>query len=177
MGEPILTCSASACCSPEPTLTKFVPEPVFTRRRHLTHPSTPRNRLLTETVSVLQLAERTGQGVDRAYREMLRIGKEPPAFDDSGTMVRATLVGGIGNDAFVRFVNELPLRVGRDVNVLLALSHLRRRRSIDASHLGTLIQRPPVEAQQVLASMAGERLIEPSRRNGGQGISLLPSPV
>ncbi|MBE1563164.1 ATP-binding protein [Nonomuraea africana] len=134
----------------------------------LTHPSTPRNRLLTETVSVLQLAERTGQGVDRAYREMLRIGKEPPAFDDSGTMVRATLVGGIGNDAFVRFVNELPLRVGRDVNVLLALSHLRRRRSIDASHLGTLIQRPPVEAQQVLASMAGERLIEPSRRTAAK---------
>ncbi|MFE3455089.1 ATP-binding protein [Nonomuraea sp. NPDC059194] len=130
----------------------------------LTHPSTPRNRLLTETVSALQLAERTGQRVDRAYREMLRIGKEPPAFDDSGTMVRATLAGGIGNDAFVRFINELPLRVGRDVNVLLALSHLRRRRSIDASHLGTLIQRSPVEAQHVLASMAGERLIEPSRR-------------
>ena len=34
----------------------------------LTYPSTPRNRLLTETVAVLQLAERTGQGVDRAYR-------------------------------------------------------------------------------------------------------------
>ena len=61
----------------------------------LTYPSTPRNRLLTEAVSVLQLAERTGQGVDRAYREMLRSGKEPPTFDDSDVMVRAVLIGGV----------------------------------------------------------------------------------
>src|SRR5205807_4825533 len=46
----------------------------------LVHASTPRNLLLTEVVSHLHIAERTGQGVDRAYREMLRIGKRPPDF-------------------------------------------------------------------------------------------------
>lgn len=131
----------------------------------LTHPSTPRNRLLVETVSTLQLAERTGQGVDRAYREMLRLGKEPPSFSDDGTMVRATLGGGIGNDSFVRFVSDLPVKAARDVNVLLALSLLRRSKSIDATKLAAIIQRSPGEAQEVLAAMTDEyRLLEPTRR-------------
>ncbi|MEV4835807.1 ATP-binding protein [Nonomuraea sp. NPDC049486] len=131
----------------------------------LTYPSTPRNRLLTETVSVLQLAERTGQGVDRAYREMLRVGKEPPQFEDKGTLVRATLGGGIGNKAFARFVSDLPARAGRDLNVLLTLSHLRHSRSIDAPKLASTIQRTPAEAQEVLSTMADEYgLIEATSR-------------
>lgn len=76
----------------------------------LTHPSTPRHRLLAEVVALCQLAERTGQGIDRAYREMLRAGKSPPTIEDLGMSVRANLPGGIGNDAFVRFLRELPRR-------------------------------------------------------------------
>ncbi|MGP3956905.1 ATP-binding protein [Nonomuraea sp. 3N208] len=131
----------------------------------LTYPSTPRNRLLTETVSMLQLAERTGQGVDRAYREMLRIGKEPPLFEDHGTLVRAVLAGKIGNGVFVRFINDLPVKAGRDINILLSLSHLRHSSSIDAHKLAVIIQRTPLEAQEVLRSMADEyNLIEATRR-------------
>ncbi|MBO4271246.1 ATP-binding protein [Microbispora triticiradicis] len=131
----------------------------------LTHPSTPRNRLLTEAISTLQLAERTGQGIDRAYREMLRVGKEPPTIEDNHTFVRATLPGGIGNDAFVRFVGELPAKAGRDVNVLLTLSHLRGTSTVDAPRLAAVIQRPPAEAQEVLSRMAEEfALLEPTRR-------------
>lgn len=131
----------------------------------LTYPSTPRNRLLTETVSFLQLAERTGQGVDRAYREMLRIGKEPPLFEDNGTLVRAVLAGGIGNSAFVRFVSDLPIKAGKDLNVLLSISHLRHSRIIDAFKLAEMIQRPPVEAQEVLLAMTDEyNLLEPTKR-------------
>lgn len=86
----------------------------------LTHPSTPRHRLLAETVSRFQLAERTGQGVDRAYREMLRAGKPPPQIEDLELRVRATLIGGIGNDSFARFIRSLPGGAGR------------RRRGIDS---------------------------------------------
>lgn len=97
----------------------------------LTYPSTPRNRLLTETVALLQLAERTGQGVDRAYREMLRNGKEPPAFRTEDVLVQVRLAGGAGNKAFVRYVADLPDSLGRDVDVLLTLSMLRRKRTVD----------------------------------------------
>ena len=130
----------------------------------LTYPSTPRNRLLTETVAALQVAERTGQGVDRVYREMLRSGKEPPEFDDVGTLVRVMLPGGVGNDSFVRFVNVLPDDLARDVDVLLTFSWLRRERTVDASKLAGMIQRSGTEAQRVLARLAAAGYLEPNRR-------------
>jgi ATP-dependent DNA helicase RecG len=132
----------------------------------LTHPSTPRHRLLAEVVARCQLAERTGQGIDRVYREMLRAGKKPPQIEDLDSRVRASLSGGIGNDAFIRFVRDLPSELGGDVDVLIALSLLRDAKSIDATKLAEAIQRSPVEAQEVLARLAdGElALLEATRR-------------
>lgn len=132
----------------------------------LTHPSTPRHRLLGETVALLRLAERTGQGIDRAYREMLRVGKEPPRIEDDGLSVRATLPGGIGNDAFVRFVRDLPDSSSADVEVLITLALLRSTATIDAPRLAQAIQRTPTEAQEVLTRMAApdSGLLEPTRR-------------
>lgn len=132
----------------------------------LTHPSTPRHRLLTETVARCQLAERTGQGIDRAYREMLRAGKAPPVIADFDMRVQASLAGGIGNDAFVRFVRTLPTDLSRDVEVLIALSVLRESTSIDAHRLSESIQRGAVEAQDVLSRLADDSfgLLEPTRR-------------
>lgn len=131
----------------------------------LTYPSTPRHRLLTEVVATLHLAERTGQGVDRAYRELLRNGKEPPIFEDHTTLVRVRVSGGIGNDAFVRFLDDLADPIGRDVDALLALSMLRHTRTLDAAALSQAIQRSIVEAQSVLARLADLDLVEPTRRS------------
>jgi ATP-dependent DNA helicase RecG len=131
----------------------------------LTVPSTPRHRLLADVVARTRVAERTGQGIDRAYREMLRVGKEPPLFEDSGLGTRVLLTGGIGNDAFVRFISELPAELARDVEVLLALSFLRRHSTVDAKRLADVIQRNPVEAQDVLERLAGDEIaiLEPTR--------------
>lgn len=148
----------------------------------LTHPSTPRHLLLADVVSRLQLAERTGQGVDRAYREMLRFGKEPPDFDDSGLLVRAVLRGGVGNDAFTRYLNDLPEELSADVDVLLALSALRMRSSISAIDLAPLVQRTAAEAQDVLARLADDRsaVLEPTRRTASNqfpSYRLRPDPL
>lgn len=134
----------------------------------LTHPSTPRNRLLLETVTALQVAERTGQGIDRAYRELLRTGKEPPTFSDDGHQVRAVVPGGTGNDAFARFVAEQDPEIAGDVDILLALSVLRDARSIGAAVLASLAQRSTQEAQTVLERMAHTGLVEPTRRTASR---------
>lgn len=132
----------------------------------LTHPSTPRHRVLLEAVARCQLAERTGQGIDRAYREMLRAGKPPPEFEDHEMRVRAVLAGGIGNDDFVRFVSQLPDELRRDVEVLICLTLFRTNAKVDAHALATSIQRSPMEAQEVLARLADDQvgLLEPTRR-------------
>lgn len=130
----------------------------------LTHPSTPRHRLLLETITALQVAERTGQGMDRAYRELLRSGKTPPSVTDDGMQVRVVVPGGAGHDAFARFVAETDPDLARDVDVLLALAYLRDRRSIDASLLALPAQRSPTEAQSALDRMGSAGVIEPTRR-------------
>ena len=130
----------------------------------LTHPSTPRHRLLLETVTMLQVAERTGQGIDRAYRELLRAGKPPPTISDDGSQVRVLLPGGSGNDAFVRFAASTDPELSRDVDVLLALSHLREKRSIDPLDLAALAQRSAGEAKAALDRITSAGLIEPTRR-------------
>lgn len=130
----------------------------------LTYPSTPRNRLLTEAVAAVQVAERTGQGVDRVYREMLRSGKEPPEFDDLGTLVRVMLPGGMGNDSFVRFLSTLPEELAGNVDVLLVLSRLRYSRTVDAGVVAGVIQRSVTEAQRVLNRLAEFGAIEASKR-------------
>lgn len=132
----------------------------------LTHPSTPRHRVLLEAVARCQLAERTGQGIDRAYREMLRAGKEPPEIEDLELRVRAILAGGIGNDDFVRFVSDLPDNLSRDIEVLICLTMFRSQRRMDAHVLAAAIQRSPIEAQEVLSRLADDRiaLVEATRR-------------
>lgn len=131
----------------------------------LTHPSTPRNRLLLESVTALQVAERTGQGVDRVYREMLQIGKRPPAYDDDGRQVGVSIEGGTGNDTFTRFVNsDLDENLSGDIDVLLALDWLRTERSVSAERLAPSIQRSPVDAQSVLERLVAAGLVEPTRR-------------
>jgi ATP-dependent DNA helicase RecG len=134
----------------------------------LTHPSTPRHRLLLETVTTLQVAERSGQGIDRAYRELLRAGKAPPTILDDGFHVRVLVPGGTGNDSFARFVADLDEALARDVEVLLALSYLRERRNLNAPTLGALAQRSSSEAQAVLDRLAHAALVEPSRRTASK---------
>lgn len=136
----------------------------------LTHPSTPRNRLLLETVTALQVAERTGQGIDRAYRELLRTGKAPPTFSDDGYQVRVLVRGGTGNDAFARLVAELEPELGGDVDVLLAISHLRDARNIDAARLAVIAQRSTSETQGVLERLAHARLVEPTARTASRAL-------
>lgn len=131
----------------------------------LSHPSTPRNRLLLETITTLQVAERTGQGVDRACRVLLRNGKKPPTFVDTGTSVDVSLAGGAGDDHFVRYVNtSLPEAMAADIDVLLTLDTLCTRRTITAAVAAPIIQRSAVTAQATLERLSATGIVEPSRR-------------
>ncbi|MDX2377643.1 putative DNA binding domain-containing protein [Microbacterium sp. LRZ72] len=136
-----------------------------TAQNILSHPSTPRNRLLLETVTTLQVAERTGQGIDRAYRALLRAGKKPPTFSDNGTSVEALVPGGAGNDAFIRFVRtQLPESLAVDIEALLILDTLCVQRRVAAAVVAPLIQRSVIEGQRALERLATAELVSPTRR-------------
>jgi ATP-dependent DNA helicase RecG len=116
----------------------------------LTHPSTPRNRLLMESVSLLGIAERTGQGIDRVYRELLRVGKAPVVFHDSGILVSAVVEGARGDESFARFVASLEPPLQNDIEVLLVVRTLCARPTVTAPMVAKRIQRSLVEADRLL---------------------------
>lgn len=131
----------------------------------LSHPSTPRNRLLLETITLLQVAERTGQGVDRTYRSLLRSGKKPPVFSDTGDRVDVHIEGGSGNAAFTRYVRgQMAELMSSDLDVLLVLDMLCSRRKVSAPDASRVIQRTPDDAQRVLARMVDADTVAPTRR-------------
>lgn len=58
----------------------------ITEKNIITHPSAPRNKLIAETLQNSKYVQRTGQGVDIIFREMVSMGKPYPrytSFDDA----------------------------------------------------------------------------------------------
>ncbi len=144
--------------SPGPLVAGVTPENI------LRHPSRARFRLLFSAFRHLGLVEQVGAGVDRMYRELLRFGRNPPRISEDRDQVSVTFVADEPNVRIARFVNSLPAADRDDLDVLIVLSALRRRRSVSASAVASEIQRPVTDAQALLRRMSeGEAtLLEPT---------------
>ena len=70
----------------------------------ITHPSVPRNKLITETLQNLRYVQRTGQGVDIIFREMVSMGKPYPSYRVFNDAVQLTLSSAMEDPDFVKFV-------------------------------------------------------------------------
>lgn len=132
----------------------------------LTHPSTSRNRALTQLLADLHVAEREGVGVDRMVREMVRVGHQPPEIREvSGPMVRASLVGDAIDVAWMEWLGRLePQDEAMDVNSLLLLRTLIRPGWVDALRASPLVQLSIEEARGAIlklsrATMSGAPLL------------------
>lgn len=134
----------------------------------LSHPSKPTNPVLAHALSVLQIAERQGVGVDLMYREMIRLGHQPPEIDAVGGSVRCRIVGGPADPRSIHFFEKLPSALSQDVEVAIALHHLRRQREIDAAGLAPLIQRGETVASAALQRAANHELVERATRSSEQ---------
>lgn len=123
----------------------------------ITHPSQPRNRALAELFAALRVAEREGVGVDRMVREMLRVGHAAPVLEElPGPRVRATLVGDLVDEGWMRFLAEVqPESNRRSLNSLLLMRHLVEHWWLDEEVAAPILQRPPLVARAVIAELEG----------------------
>lgn len=137
----------------------------------LTHSSKPRNPALARAARGLGLAEEVGRGVDRMYREMLRLGLEIPTIKSTLDGVRVTFVGGAPNTQIARFVAELPEEEQEDVDTLLVLVYLCGSKTATASGISSILQKGEDEAEAVLRRLAGTRvaMLEPTRESARRG--------
>ncbi len=89
----------------------------------------PRNRRVAEACARCRLVERSGQGIDLIYRNLIEEGKSVPDFlgtDDY--QVSVTLHGEVQNPQFLRFLERVSRerQVSFDTADLIALNHLQR---------------------------------------------------
>jgi len=134
----------------------------------LTHASTPRNPVLARAARHLRMAEETGRGVDRMFREMIRIGHEPPLFEEGTDFVRVVLRGGAPRTSIVRYVAQLQPDEREDTDTMLILFTLCQRRSVSAEDIAPILQKGEAEAESVLRRLAqeGAGMIEATRETG-----------
>jgi ATP-dependent DNA helicase RecG len=125
--------------------------PVGISADNIIRKQSPRNRRIAEDCARCGLVERSGQGADRMFEEMLREGKPKPCF--SGTdeyEVRLTLHGDIQNPQFLRFLEKASAeeRVSFTVEDLLVLDALQRETPVPPefrSSLNQLLEKGIVE--------------------------------
>ncbi|HEX6756639.1 MAG TPA: ATP-binding protein [Mycobacteriales bacterium] len=123
--------------------------------RLLTTPPRTRNPHLADVLRRLRVAEREGIGVDRMYREMVRVGHRPPDITERpGPHVRCSLVGGVPNVRMLRLVLEAEPPV-EDVDIALVVDHLRRTPAVGAAGLVEVLQKPEAEVTAALARAQG----------------------
>lgn len=124
-----------------------------------------RNELLARTIARLRISEGAGLGFDRVWRGLVALGKEPPRLED-GPRFTAIVPGGRGDQAFARFIAGPALTaagLADDLEVLLSVGVLRRRRTVNAPGLATRLQRDEAGAQRVLERMRDGGVVEPTQ--------------
>lgn len=138
-----------------------------TEQNILTHPSKPRNRSLFQAARKLRIAEETGRGVDRMFRELLRSGHDSPTISQTVDTTRVAFVGGAPRSQVVRFVEQLPDAEREDVDTLLVLFTMLTERSVTAADIAPIIQKSEHEAEAVLRRLAADdrAILEPTRES------------
>lgn len=134
----------------------------ITENNIITHPSVPRNKLIAETLQHLKYVQRTGQGVDIIFREMISSGKPFPEYKSYNDAVSLTIYSAIDDMDFVKFIanEENGLSRSFSLSELMILRYLKDNRKITMSEAESLIQEARDQAQNACNNLKRYGLIE-----------------
>lgn len=134
----------------------------ITENNIITHPSVPRNKLIAETLQHLKYVQRTGQGVDIIFREMISSGKPFPEYKSYNDAISLTIYSAIDDIDFVKFIanEENGLSRSFSLSELMILRYLKDNRKITMSEAESLIQEARDQAQNACNNLKRYGLIE-----------------
>lgn len=134
----------------------------ITENNIITHPSVPRNKLIAETLQHLKYVQRTGQGVDIIFREMISSGKPFPEYKSYNDAVSLTIYSAIDDIDFVKFIanEENGLSRSFSLSELMILRYIKDNRKITMSEAESLIQEARDQAQNACNNLKRYGLIE-----------------
>lgn len=141
----------------------------------LTTEPRPRNRALADAMKRVGIVERSGRGVDKIYRGMLRFGRPEPDYRrTSATDVVLRLATVDADEAFLKLVVEQEGKIKRELPIdsLIALAALRELKRLSTDELARHIQREPAQAKRALESLVEAGLAQAHGAARGRSYTL-----
>lgn len=129
----------------------------------LTTEPRPRNRTLADAMKRIGIVERSGRGVDKIYRGLLRFGRPEPDYgrtDGNSVVLQLSTVD--ADETFLQLVVKQEGRQGGELSIdsLIALAALREHKRLGADELAHHIQRDPARAKRTLEGLLEAGLVE-----------------
>jgi len=129
----------------------------------LTTEPRPRNRALADAMKRIGVVERSGRGVDKIYRGMLRFGRPEPDYrrtDATNVILKLATVD--ADEAFLKLVVEQEGRLKCELPIdgLIALATLRELKRLSTEELAGHIQREPAQAKKTLEGLVEAGLVQ-----------------
>jgi len=141
----------------------------------LTTEPRPRNRTLADAMKRVGMVERSGRGVDKIYRGMLRFGRPEPDYRRTSTtdvVLRLATVD--ADEAFLKLVVDQEGKQGRELPIdsLIALATLREMKRLSSEELAAYIQREPAQAKKTLEGLVEAGLAQAHGNARGRNYTL-----
>ena len=134
----------------------------ITENNIITHPSVPRNKLIAETLQNLKYVQRTGQGVDIIFKEMISMGKPYPKYKSFNDAVSLTIFSAIDHTEFIKFITEVQEKNSRIMPLaeMMILRDLMDNQKEPLSVLACTIQKSLDETKRSCNELINDGLIE-----------------
>ncbi|MFU2489227.1 ATP-binding protein [Thauera sp. WH-1] len=141
----------------------------------LTTEPRPRNRVLADALKRIGVVERSGRGVDKIYRGLLKFGRPAPDYsrtDMNSVVVR--LPTAAADLDFRRMVVEQERGSNAELPIdsLIALAALRELKRLTAKALSARIQRDELSARATLEALVEAGLVEAHGATRGRTYTL-----
>jgi ATP-dependent DNA helicase RecG len=141
----------------------------------LTTEPKPRNRALADAMKRVGVVERSGRGVDKIYRGMLRFGRPEPDYRRTG--LQSVVLGldtTAADEAFLKLVVAEEGRRGAalPIDSLIALAALRDLKRLSTEELSLHIQREPSQARRTLEALVEAGLAQAHGATKGRTYTL-----
>lgn len=134
----------------------------ITAENIITHPSSPRNKLIAETLQSLKYVQRTGQGVDIIYKEMVSMGKPYPVYRVFNDAVQLTIGSAMEDPDFVKFIvkEQDSMQISLSLSQLMILRYIVENRKIKLSDAQRIAQVSDEDARKCCIELMRFGLIE-----------------
>ena len=139
----------------------------ITEKNIITHPSVPRNKLIAETLQRLKYVQRTGQGVDIIFREMVSMGKPYPVYRVFNDAVQLTIYSATEHIDFVKFIvkEQDTKQIFLSLSELMIMRYVADNRQINLYKAQELAQVSEDEVRKSLTNLIRYGLLETSGKD------------